>query len=277
MHRIGEEGTVRIGPLAPGPGLAHPAGKEDGLPDRTRRKIALVTGGTRGIGAAISRRLAADGIAVAMVYLSRADAAQALEEELAATGGEAKAIRADVADPAALAAAIDAVADRFGGLDILVNNAGLSITGALADYAPDAFDRIFAVNVRAPFHAAQKAAALMPDGGRVVTIGSIVASRAPGAGVALYAASKSALAGLTRGLARDLGGRNITVNLVQPGPIDTERNPADGPNAAGNRAPLAILRHGRAEEVAGLVGWLVSDAAGFVTGAVYNIDGGWSA
>ena len=117
----------------------------------------------------------------------------------------------------------------------------------------------------------------MPDGGRIVTIGSIVADRAPGEGVSLYASSKSALVGLTRGLARDLGARNITVNLVQPGPIDTERNPADGPNAAGNRAPLAIRRHGRAEEVAGLVAWLVSDAAGFVTGAVYDIDGGWSA
>ena len=241
------------------------------------RKVALITGGTRGIGAAISRRLTAAGVAVAMLYRDRANEAEALVAELTAAGAEALAMQADVSDLASLSAAIDGVANRFGGLDILVNNAGLGIAGPLADYSADAFDRVFAVNVRAPFYAAQQAAALMRDGGRIVTIGSIVAARAPGAGVALYASSKSALAGLTRGLARDLGDRGITVNLVQPGPIDTERNPADGPNAADNRAPLAIRRHGRAEEVAELVAYLVSDAAGFVTGAVYDIDGGWSA
>ena len=147
----------------------------------------------------------------------------------------------------------------------------------MTDYADDAFDRVFAVNVRAPFLAARKVAETMNEGGRIITIGSIVADRMPGEGGTLYAASKSALGGLTRGLARDLGGRGITVNLVQPGPIDTERNPANGPDAAGNRAPLAIARHGTVEEVAGLVAYLASDAAAFVTGAVYNIDGGWSA
>lgn len=240
-------------------------------------KVALIVGGSRGIGAAISRRMAADGASVAIIHLSRADEAAALAAEIGAAGAGTLVIRADVADPAALSDAIDATVRRFGRLDILVNNAGLSLTGPLEDYPPDAFDRMFAVNVRAPFLAAQKAAAVMTGGGRIVTIGSIVADRMPGAGGTLYAASKSALGGLTRGLARDLGPRGITVNLVQPGPIDTERNPADGPNAAGNRTPLAIVRHGTADEVAGLVSYLASDDAAFVTGAVYNIDGGWSA
>ena len=240
-------------------------------------KVALVVGGTRGIGAAISRRMAADGASVAMIHLGRSDEAGQLAAELAAEGAEAVAIQADVADPAALSRAIDIAVERFGRLDILVNNAGLAITGALADYAGDAFDRVFAVNVRAPFLAAQRVAGMMEEGGRIITIGSIMADRTPGQGGALYAASKSALGGLTRGLARDLGSRNITVNLVQPGPIDTERNPANGPHAAENRAPLAIQRHGTAEEVAGLVAYLASDAAAFVTGAVYDVDGGWSA
>lgn len=240
-------------------------------------KVAIVIGGTRGIGAAISRRMAADGAAVAMVHLSRSAEAAQLASELQAAGTEVMTIQADVTDPETLCGAIDCAAARLGRLDILVNNAGFSITGPLEDYPPDAFDRVFAVNVRAPFLAAQRAARIMGRGGRIITIGSIVADRMPGPGGTLYAASKSALGGLTRGLARDLGSRGITANLVQPGPIDTERNPADGPNAAKNRAPLAIGRHGKAEEVAGLVAYLASDAAAFVTGAVYNIDGGWSA
>ena len=240
-------------------------------------KVALVIGGSRGIGAAISRRMAADGASVGLFYRSRVAHAEALASDLRAGGAAALAMQVDVSDPAGLAAAIDAVATHFGRLDIVVSVAGIAITGALDDYADDAFDRTFAINVRAPFVAAQKAASLMGAGGRIITIGSIVAARMPGAGGTLYAASKAALAGMTRGLARDLGARGITANLVQPGPIDTEHNPADGPNAEANRSPLAIRRHGTAEEVAGLVAYLASPAAGFVTGAVYNIDGGWSA
>jgi 3-oxoacyl-[acyl-carrier protein] reductase len=239
--------------------------------------VALVVGGSRGIGAAISRRLAADGCAVAIVHLSRSDEAARLAAELEAGGARALVAAADVADPAALLAAIDLVLDRLGRIDILVNNAGLSVMKTLGDYSIDDFDRTFAVNVRAPFLAAQKVAGTMADGGRIVTIGSTVASRMPGPGATLYTASKAALVGVTKGLARDLGGRAITVNLVQPGPTDTERNPADGPRASANRAPLAIARHGTPEEIAALVGYLASDAAGFVTGAVYDIDGGWSA
>lgn len=166
---------------------------------------------------------------------------------------------------------------RFGPIDILVNVAGTAETGDLQAYAIDAFDRLFSLNARAPFLAAQAVAADMPSGGRIITIGSIVASRAPGAGLTLYAASNAALGGLTRGLARELGPRGITANLIQPGPMDTERNPADGPHAEQNRAPLAIRRHGTPDEVAGLVAYLASAEAGFITGATYDIDGGWSA
>ena len=240
-------------------------------------KVALVIGGTRGIGAAISRRMAADGASVAIIYLSRSADADNIANELRDSGATAYMVQADVSDSAALTDAIGAIALHFGRLDVLVNVAGMAIVGPLDSYADDAFDRIFALNVRAPFLAAKAASAVMRKGGRIITIGSIVADRMPGAGGTLYAASKSALGGLTRGLARDLGARGITANLIQPGPIDTERNPADGPNSEANRAPLAIPRHGTPEEIAGLVAYLASSEASFVTGAVHNIDGGWSA
>ncbi len=240
-------------------------------------KVALVIGGTRGIGAAISRRMAADGASVGIIYLSRSADAESFGQELRDDGTAVHLVQADISNPKALTSAIGEVVAQFGRLDVLVNVAGMAIVGPLGSYADDAFDRIFALNVRAPFLASKTAAGVMDAGGRIITIGSIVADRMPGEGGTLYAASKAALGGMTRGLARDLGGRGITVNLVQPGPIDTERNPADGPNAAANRVPLAIARHGTADEVAALVAYLASPEAGFTTGATYNIDGGWSA
>lgn len=240
-------------------------------------KVALVIGGTRGIGAAISRRFVADGASVAMLYRSRREEAEELRSSLAAEGGTVLAICADVSGTRALADAFDQTIEQFGRLDVVVAVAGTAIVGGIETLADEDFDRTFSINVRAPFVAARKAAQMMKDGGRIIFIGSVVADRSPGTGAALYAASKAALQGLTRGLARDLGEQGITVNLVQPGPTDTERNPANGPNAELNRSPLAISRHATPDEVAGLVSYLASPEAAFVTGSAYNIDGGWSA
>jgi 3-oxoacyl-[acyl-carrier protein] reductase len=239
-------------------------------------KAAIVIGGTRGIGGAISRGLAARGAAVAMFYQNRGDEADRLAAELQARGGKAFALRCDVSDPAAQDAAIDEAVARLGGLDILVCNAGLTITGPLADYADDAFDRSFAINVRAPFHAARKAAKLMADNGRVILIGSSISERLPGAGATLYAASKAALAGMVRGLARDLGDRGITANLVNPGPIATERNPAGSDRGNVGAGPLVLKRYGTPEEVAALVVHLALPEGAYITGQTYNVDGGWT-
>lgn len=240
-------------------------------------KVAFINGGSRGIGAASARRLAREGAAVAIGYAASAAAAEALVAEIEAAGGTALAIRADAADPAALTKAIDSVAERYGRLDILVNSAGVLRMGPLEQFPLADFDETIAINVRAVFVAAKAAAAHMHQGGRIINIGSTNAQRMPFAGGAVYAMSKAALTGLVKGLARDLGGRNITVNNVSPGPVDTDMNPAQGDFAVALHGLMALPRHGHPDEIAAMVAYLAGPEAGFVTGADLLIDGGFAA
>lgn len=240
-------------------------------------RTALVTGGSRGIGAAIALRLAQDGADVAITYVRDEEAAQAVVHKIEATGRRGLALRADASDASAPGAAVGRAADHWGRLDILVNNAGVGVLGPIESLSADDVDRVLDVNVRAVFLASQAAAARMERGGRIVSIGSCMAQHVPGPGGTLYATSKSALTGLTKALARELGSRGITANLVLPGPIDTDMNPADGPYADAQRADTALDRFGSAEEVASLVAYLASEEAGYVTGTEVSVDGGHSA
>ena len=244
---------------------------------RLNNQVAFINGGSRGIGAATARRLAAEGAKVAIGYQSSGIAAEALVAEIEARGGEAIAIRADAADAEALTRAIDRAASHFGRLDILVNSAGVLLMGPVDEFSLADLDKTLAVNVRAVFVASKAAAAHMRDGGRIINISSTNAGRMPFAGGAAYAMSKSALTGLAKGLARDLGPRNITVNNVQPGPIDTDMNPAEGAFAEALHGLMALPRHGHADEVAAMVAYLASPEAAFVTGADLLIDGGFAA
>ncbi|MFJ7108837.1 3-oxoacyl-ACP reductase family protein [Pseudomonas sp. NPDC098740] len=240
-------------------------------------KVAIVQGGSRGIGAAIVRRLAREGAAVAFTYASSAARADALVAEVTASGGKSLAICADSADVAALQQAVRQAAEHFGKLDILVNNAGVLSWAPTEEFPLDELDRTFAINIRGVFVASQEAARHMNDGGRIINIGSTNAERVPVAGGAVYAMSKSALVGLVKGMARDLGPRRITVNNVQPGPIDTEMNPADGEFADQLKALMALDRYGKDDEIAAFVAYLAGPEAGYITGASLTIDGGFSA
>jgi len=240
-------------------------------------KVAFINGGSRGIGAASARRLASEGAKVAIGYAASAIAAEALVAEIEAAGGTAVAIHADASDAAALTKAIDSVAERFGRLDILVNSAGVLLMGPLDQFSLEDFDKTVAVNVRAVFVAAKAAAVHMKEGGRIINIGSTNAQRMPFVGGAVYAMSKSALTGLVKGLARDLGSRNITVNNIAPGPIDTDMNPSNSDFATALHGLMALPRHGTPEEVAAMVSYLAGPEAGFVTGADLLIDGGFAA
>lgn len=231
-------------------------------------KTALVIGGSRGIGAAIVRRLSADGAAVTFSYAGSAEASAALAAETGAT-----AVRSDAADRSAV---IDLVS-AAGPIDILVVNAGALVLGDPLELDADMVDRMFDINIRAPYHAAVEAARRMPGNGRIIFIGSTNGDRIPFEGGAAYALTKSAIQGLTRGLARDFGSRGITVNAVQPGPTDTDMNPGDGPMSDLMHTFMAIKRHARADEVAGMVAYLAGPEAGMVTGALHTIDGGFGA
>lgn len=240
-------------------------------------KAALVTGGSRGIGAAIALALAREGADVAITYVSAADKAQAVVAQIQALGRRAVAIRADGADMAEVKAAVEQAAAEFGALDILVNNAGIALMGPLQDVTLDDIDRTLSIHVRASFVAAQAAAKHMGEGGRIINIGSCLAERVAGAEMTLYAMSKAALIGLSKGLAFDLGPRGITANTVHPGPIDTDMNPADGEGADDQRSKLALGHYGNADDIAATVAHLAGPGGRFITGASIAVDGGFAA
>lgn len=231
-------------------------------------KNVLVIGGSRGIGASIVERFVRDGATVTFSYSGAAEAAAALAKKTGAV-----AVQSDAGDRAAVIRLVAA----HGPLDVLVVNAGLFVGGDPLTLDPDTIDRMIDVNVRAPYHAAVEAARTMPNGGRIIVIGSTNADRVPFAGAAAYGLTKSALQGLARGLARDFGDRDITVNIVQPGPTDTDMNPAAGPMADLMHSQMAIKRHGTSAEVASLVAYLAGPDAGGITGAMHTIDGGFAA
>ncbi|WP_433360978.1 SDR family NAD(P)-dependent oxidoreductase [Actinoplanes sp. CA-142083] len=239
-------------------------------------KRALVTGGSRGIGAAIALRLAADGADVVLTCREDLAGAEKVAARIRELGRRAMVVRADSADAAAVVTAVDRAAEEFGRLDILVNNAGAFLVGPLEELGLDDFEQTVAVNVRAPFVASQAAVRHMAAGGRIINIGSNMAERAVFPGFALYSMSKTALVGLTKALGRELGPRAITVNLVNPGPTDTDSNPADGPAAEQIGALTALGHYAEPGDVAAAVAFLAGPEARYLTGATVNVDGGFT-
>jgi 3-oxoacyl-[acyl-carrier protein] reductase len=237
---------------------------------------ALVTGGSRGIGAEIVRRLAADGAAVAFTYGASAAEAETLVAEVAANSGTAVAIQADSADALQVAKSVDDTVSKLGGLDILVNNAGVAYIADAGSFTLEQFDRSVAINVRGAFVAIQRALPHLGESGRIINIGSINADRVPGPGLSVYAMTKGAVAGLTRGLARELGPRGITVNNIQPGPIATDMNPEEGEFADSMRQVMALGRYGQPRDIASAVSYLAGPESGYITGANWNVDGGFT-
>jgi 3-oxoacyl-[acyl-carrier protein] reductase len=240
-------------------------------------KIALVTGGSRGIGAAIAKRLAADGANVAITYSKGADAAASVVKEVERAGRKAIAIEADATDAAAVKAAVEKTFTTFGRLDVLVNNAGTAIPKPFEEATLEEMDRVLAINVRGVYVATQAALKHMKSGARIIMIGSAVGERVAAPGLVPYAGTKGAVKMFTQALAREIGGRGITVNNVQPGPIDTELNPASGDWAVPQKAATALNRYGRVEEIADTVAFIAGPEASYITGANITVDGGMNA
>jgi 3-oxoacyl-[acyl-carrier protein] reductase len=239
-------------------------------------KVALVTGGGRGIGAAVALRLAEEGADVALTFQRSQRRADDVVDQIKAVGRRAIAVQADSADPAALIGAVDRAAGELGRLDILVNNAGAFLLGPFEQLSLEEFEQTVAVNVRAPFVASQAAVRHMSTGGRIINIGSNMAERTVFPGFSLYALSKTALTGLTKALGRELGPRAITVNLVNPGPTDTELNPSDGPGADTVNGFTALGHYAAPSDVAAAVAFLASPDGRYITGATVNVDGGFT-
>ena len=241
------------------------------------KKVALVTGGSRGIGAAIAKRLAADGASVAITYTKGADAAASVVKAIEAAGGKAIAIQADAANPGAVTAAVDKTVATFGGLDVLVNNAGTAIPKAFEQTTLEEIDSMFNLNVRGVFVATQEALKHMKTGGRIITIGSCVGERMMTPGLVAYSATKGAVKMFTQGLSREVGSRGITVNNVQPGPIDTDLNPATGDWAVPQKAATALDRYGHVDEIAAMVAFVAGPESSYITGSNLTVDGGMNA
>ncbi len=240
-------------------------------------KVALVTGGSRGIGAAIAKRLAADGARVALTYARGEAAAAEVVKAIEVAGGQAVAIPANSTDAGAVVAAVERTVASFGRLDILVNNAGTALPKPFVEAPLEELDHVIALNLRGVFVATQAALKHMGEGGRIISIGSCVGERMGTPGLVAYAATKGAVKMFTQGLAREVGERGITVNNVQPGPIDTDLNPAAGDWATPQLVNTALKRYGRAEDVAALVAFVAGPEAGYITGASLTVDGGTNA
>lgn len=240
-------------------------------------KVAMVTGSSRGIGAAIAKRLAADGAKVGITYSKGADAAASVVKEIERAGGKAIAIQADATDAAAVKAAVEKTVATFGQLDILVNNAGTAIPKPFVEATLEELDRVIDINFRGVMIATQAALKHMKDGGRIISIGSCVGERTMTPGLAAYSATKAAVKLFTQGLSREVGSRGITVNNVQPGPIDTDLNPATGDWATPQIANTALKRYGHVEDIAAMVAFVAGPEASYITGASMTVDGGTNA